>query len=160
MYSQLAEASKEIHNNLTGGDSYCRMVIGNINSTGNEGYLVFFVEGRYPLSSIQARIVDLNTFDAGSLNIEDYLKDVMNIGTLEPGKAFATTKKFILDKERGVNLNAFFGANNGFINQLIRMRFVNNTWVTASQISTMDGKILFQEINPNYPEKDVSVIFR
>jgi len=160
LYSKLADASKEIHNNLTGGDSYCRMDIGSINPAGNEGYLVFFVEGKYPLSSIQARIVDLNSFDATSLTMEDLSKNVMNIGTLEPDKAFVTNKKFLLDKNAGVNLNVFFVANNGFVNQLIRMRFINNVWVTATRISTMEGKILFEDINPNYPEKDTNIIFK
>lgn len=160
LYFKLAEASKEIHNNLTGGDSYCRMDLGNINYTGDEGYLVFFVEGKYPLSSIQARIVDLNYFDATGLTVEDLSKNVVNIGTLQPNKAFVTNKKHPLDKRKGVNLNIFFSANNGYVNQLIRMRYINNKWLSATRILTMmEGKVLFEEIDPNYPENDSKLIF-
>ena len=146
---------------MTGGESYCKMQIWNINSSNDLGYLVFFVEGKNPLTGIQARIVDLNNLDAQPLSIEEINKNVVDIGTLDPDKAFVTKITIKLDKAKGVNLNIFFGANNGFSTQLIRKKFINNKWVSAEQITRLkDNKELYLKIDPDFPSKDKTQIFK
>lgn len=161
LYTKLADANKEIYNNLTGGDSYCKMEIGNINSTNDLGYLVFFVEGKNPLNRIQARIVDLNHFNTQPVSIAEINKNVIDIGTLDPDKALMTQVAIKLDKLNGVNLNIFFGANNGFSTQLIRMRYIDNKWVSAQKIKRdKDNQELYIKIDPEFPIKDKNEIFK
>lgn len=78
----------------------------------------------------------------------------MNVG-------HATIKKYFnLDKEKGVNLNIFFSANNGFFTQLLRMRFINENWYTATKIiRDKDNKVLFTNIDVGYPIRDKKIIF-
>lgn len=161
LYMKLSDANKEIYGNLTGGDSYCKMSIGNINSENDLGTLIFYVEGKNPLNRIQARIVDMNEFNPDKVTIDDLTKNVIEIGTLDPDKAFMTDLKYKMDKSKGVNLNVFFGANNGFTTQLIRMRFAYGKWVTSEKILRYkDGKELFVKIDPDYPIKDKMQIFK
>lgn len=160
LYTKLADANKEIYNNLTGGDSYCKMEIGNINPSNDLGYLVFYVEGKNPLNRIQARIVDLNNFNAQSMSMAEINKNV-DVGTLDPNKALITQYTIRLDKVKGVNLNIFFGANNGFSTQLIRMKYINDKWVSAQQITRLkDNKELYIKIEPEFPSKDKNQIFK
>lgn len=160
LYSKLAEANKEIYSNLTGGDSYCIMEIGNINPTNDIGYLVFAVEGKNPLSRIQVRIVDLDEFNNQPMTMTNMTKNVLDIGTLDPGKAWINGSTIRLDKVKGVNLNIFFSANNGYINQLTRMRFTKDKWTSAIKITNFGGdKELYLKIDPDYPIQDKSKIF-
>lgn len=155
LYSKLVNESKTITNNLTGGDSYCRMDIGNIDDLGNQGQLFFSVEGKYPLSEIQANVIDLNFFDPPSTPEGK----VINIGKLSPNLAFPS-HRLILDKKKGVNINVFFNASGKSFTQLIRMRFINKMWVSAMRISTVQGITLFEKIDPNYPDKDKKLVFK
>jgi len=161
LYTKLADANKEIYSNLTGGDSYCKMEIGNINPANDLGSLIFFVEGKNPLNRIQARIVDLNNFNTQSMTIAEANKNVIDIGTLDPDKALMTQYTIKLDKVKGINLNVFFGANNGFSTQLIRMKYINDKWVSAQQIRRLkDNKELYLKIDPDFPIKDKNQIFK
>ena len=160
LYSKLANANKEIYNNLTGGNSYCIMEIGNINSTNDTGDLIFSVEGKNPLNRIQVRIVDIDEFQNQPMTLADITKNVLNIGTLDPGLAWSNNSKIRLNKANGVNLNIFFTANNGSTNQLIRMKFKNNKWTSAIKITNFEGdKELYLKIDPDYPILDIKKIF-
>ena len=161
LYTKLASASTEIFNNLTGGDSYCYMAISSINPTQNIGYLTFLVNGKYPLNSIQVRIVDLNSLNTEIFTIEKSMENIISIGTLEPDRALTTLNKLKLDPAKGVNLNLFFSANNGFSVQLIRMKFINNEWVSATQVKSITtNKELYREIDPSYPVRNPEDVFK
>ena len=161
LYSKLANINNEIFSNLTGGNSFCRMSIGSINETTNVGNLVFFIEGKNPLSRVQARIYDLNDSDDQILTLQDLSKNIIEIGTLDPERAWSSNFHYKLDKIKGVNLNIFVSANNGFTVQAMRMRFIENTWVRADKIATqIDNKELYIKIDKNYPIKDKKEIFK
>lgn len=152
LYSKLSEKSLAIYENLTGGDSYCRMQIGSINIPNDIGYLYFFVEGKNPLNRVQARIVDLNTFNEQPMTFGNLNKNIIELGTLDPDKVLATETTIKLNKTKGVNLNVFFSAGNGFTNQQIRMRFAKGKWQVATQITNVTGtKELYKKIDPDYP---------
>ncbi len=160
LYSKLADASLNIYQNITGANSYCIMEIGNINATNDVGYLVFAVEGQNPLSRIQARIVDLNEPNNEPMTMTDINKNVLDIGTLDPKKAWMNGSTIRLDKINGVNLNIFFSANNGFTNQLTRMRFTKNKWTSAIRITNFEGdKEFYLKVDPDYPIQDKTKIF-
>jgi hypothetical protein len=161
LYTKLSDANKEIYNNLTGGDSYCKMQIGNINTANDLGTLVFLVEGKNPLNNLQARIVDLDNFNTKTITLADLSRSTINIGTLDPDKALMTQVTITLDKEKGIRLNIFFGANNGFTTQAIRMKFVNGKWTLAERITRdSDGKQLFFKIDKDFPIQDEEKAFK
>lgn len=155
--TQILENTKQI----TGGDSFCRMDIGNINSNNDKGYLIFSVEGKYPLNRISVFIWDLNVPDSVNLSVSDIFKNAYSLGTIDPGIAAVTQKSIQLDKIKGVNLNLQLSANNGATHQSIRMRFVNGKWVRATQITPFgSAKELLVKIDPDYPIQDKEIIFK
>ena len=119
--TQILDNTKQI----TGGDSFCRMDIGNINLNNVKGYLVFSVEGKYPLNRVTVIINDLNVLNSETFSISDLYKNTIHLGTLDPGIGVVTQKSIQLDKIKGVNLSLQFSANNGVTLQSFKMRFVS-----------------------------------
>lgn len=146
---------------VTGGDSFCQLDIGNINSNNEKGFLIFFIQGKYSLSDISATIWDLNVLDYEKLSLTDIYKQTINLGTLFPGTIFMTQFSIQLDTIKGVNLNSQFVTNAGITFQTFRMRFVNRKWVRATQITTLGtSKELFLKIDPDFPIQDKTIIFK
>lgn len=160
LYLKLADVNKGIYDNLNGGDSYCLMDIGNIDLTNDIGHLFFSVQGKNPLNRIQVRIVEVDAFDKEPVTMTSISKNVLDIGTLDPGKSWMNGSKIKLDRTKEIKLNIFFSANNGYTNQLTRMKFVKDKWVSAVKITNFAGdKELYLKIDPDYPIKDKSEIF-
>lgn len=159
LHDKLANQANDIYNNLTGGDSYCRMQF-SFNNANDMADFVFMLQGKYPLKNVTARIVDLNVWGKTPVTIESITKDVINVGDLDPAKPLYVQKRFKLDKVNGVSMNIFFAANNGFTVQKVRMKFINGRWLFAEQISEKKdgGKVLFEKIDSDYPDK--KTIFR
>jgi hypothetical protein len=162
LYSKLATSSLEIYNNLTGGDSYCYclFIVPLSNPSKDIGHISFTLgeKSKSPLRNINARIVDLNSFNTKQTIFENTFKNVI-LEKIELEEYVTLPDKFNLDKEKGVNLNIFFSANNGFFEQLLRMRFINNEWVSAT-IVKRNEQTIYEKIDKNYPEKDVAKIFK
>lgn len=158
LYSKLADKTMDIYHNITGGNSYCIMVIASINN--NIGLLGFELGAgnKYPLKGLSARVVDLNDFDKEKIDISLVLKNILSIGDINPNEMKLTAIKVKLDKDSGVNLNIFFNANNGFFHQLLRMRFIKDHWSRATKI-IRDDQCIFIKIDNDYPEKDENDIF-
>ena len=89
----------------------------------------------------------------------DIFKNLIDIKSIETDGAVQIPTKFHLDKQKGVNLNIFYSANNGFFTQLLRMRFINNEWTSATLVMRNEQTI-FKKIDENYPEKNSSKIFK
>jgi hypothetical protein len=161
LYSKLAEKSLAIYENLTGGDSNCYMQIGNFNSTNDLGNLIFLLNGKNPLNRIQVRIVNLNTFDKETPTLENINKNTIDLGTLDPDNALFTHYTIKLDKTIGINLNVFFTAANGFTVQKIKMRFVQNKWLTATNISDIYGiKQIYRKVDSEFPIPEKEGLFK
>jgi hypothetical protein len=164
LYTKLATSSLDIYNNLSGGDSYCYCFfmfstyyaskdIGNL-------YCKLGNNNKHPLKDVQARIVDLNTFNFKNPTPVDFQKNIYSFGNIESnGAAVSLPNQFKVDKQKGVNLNIFFTANNGSFIQELRMKFINNEWISATVVKRNE-KIIYKKIDEHYPEKDPDKIFK
>lgn len=166
LYSKLASSSLDIYNNLTGGDSfcYCYILMSTYYKSKDIGNFVFRLgqKNKSPLKNINIRIFDINLYEKFGLPTpeEPPIDKIFTLESLETGNVTTVTpEKVKLDKEKGVNLNIFYHANNGSFTQILRMRFINNEWATAT-IVERDSKILYKEIDPDFPEKDLDKIFK
>ncbi|WP_291103445.1 MULTISPECIES: hypothetical protein [unclassified Flavobacterium] len=164
LYSKLASSSLNIYNNLTGGDSYCYcfFLISTYYKSKDTGNLVFKLgdNNKNPLKNVQARIFDLNTYDKENPPTpDDLFKNLINFQSIETDGSVQVPTKYHLDKQKGVNLNIFYSANNGFFTQLLRMRFVNNEWTSATIVIRNEDTI-FKNIDKNYPDKISNKIFK
>ncbi len=164
LYTKLASSSLNIYNNLTGGDSYCYcfFLIPTYYKSKDTGNLIFKLgdNNKNPLKNIQVRLFDLNEYDKENPpNPDELFKNLIDIKSIETDGAVQIPTKFHLDKQKGVNLNIFYSANNGFFTQLLRMRFINNEWTSAT-IVMRNEQTIFKKIDENYPEKNSSKIFK
>ena len=166
LYSKLAISSLDIYNNLTGGDSYCYcfILMSTYYKSKDIGNFAFTLghKNKSPLKNIQARIFDINTFDKENPPTPDDppIDKIINLESLETGNTIQIPSvKFKLDKQKGVNLNIFFHANNGSFTQSLRMRFINNEWTTAT-IVERNGNIIHKEVDKNFPKNDIDKIFK
>ena len=55
---EIARLNQELANSVIGGDSFCYLVISNIDSVKNIGIFVVLHRGKHPLYDVHARIVD------------------------------------------------------------------------------------------------------
>ncbi|HAU8253846.1 TPA: hypothetical protein I7148_21570 [Vibrio vulnificus] len=151
---KIENENRETINHLTGGDSFSWIQIGSMNNATNSGTIVVIHQGRYPLYEVNARIVDLNKFNAlqGNFNIHSLSTTEinLNIGNLIP--ELAVMKQSIqLGHPTAQNYNVFFSARNGTYTQEIRMRKVQGDWKTATRVTNSDGDEIFEQVDKNYP---------
>ncbi len=163
LYAKLASSSLDIYNNLTGGDSYCYcfFIISRANPSLDIGNILFKLgdKSKSPLRNVSARIVDLNSYNIQQPTFDDAFKNIIHLETIEIKGSIVLPNKFHLDKQKGVNLNIFFSANNGDFTQLLRMRFIDGEWASAILVNRNE-KNIFEQVDKNYPEKDITKIFK
>lgn len=167
LYTKLAKSSLRIYQNLTGGDGFCMLTIMFENES-NSG--IFFIKAyktnQSPIRNVEARIVDENNIgidnaksESFSSILENFTKEIIKIDVLEPNTSVITNHKVLLDKTKGVRLNIFFTANSGAFTQLIRMKFLNGQWISATVISR-DDTVIFRSIDATYPKNDLPELFK
>jgi hypothetical protein len=155
LYFELRQTSREIYNQLTGGNSYCTANLQFQNSD-SQGILVVANDGKYPLSFVNIVCSDLNIPNETPNNNRHTYFSIQNI----PGHSSILTKyKYSLDKENGVNLcfNITYPPPKGMSFQHIRMLYVHGIWTFANKIEA-NGKVILK-IDPNFPEKNSDKIF-
>ncbi|HDM8162001.1 TPA: two pore domain potassium channel family protein [Vibrio harveyi] len=154
--------TQETINYMSGGDSIAWLQIGMLNHATNNGTLMVNHQGKYPLYEVNARVVDLNRFQAlqGQLNMQTISTTQINIdvGNLIPGLS-VMNRNMQIGHPTSQDYNVFFSARNGTFTQLIRMRKVTNQWVTATKVQNMNGDIVFEQVDPNYPLTNGQVVW-
>ena len=163
LYSKLNSSSLKIYDNLTGGDSYCYVffIFSTYYPSKDIGglYIRLGEKNKNPLKDVQIRIFDINSYDPENFKPDDLKKNIFNLETINTDMSYNIQDKIHLDKKEGVNLNIFYSANNGVFSQQLRMRFIEDNWVSATIVKRND-KIIFEDIDEKYPEKDKNIIFK
>lgn len=145
-------------NHITGGDSYLSAyVLGNYTMYKlPHANVSIMVNGSYPLHRIQVRIVDENNLEVPTLDSKN--KNTFQLGTLAGGYSVDISEyPIVLDTIRGVNLNFFFDASNGAGTHILKMRYTNGRWRTASR--TYHKRGIVEQIDKEYPTQEPKVIF-
>jgi hypothetical protein len=157
-FAQTMSGIKRNINTVTGGDSFCYL------DFAANGTLPTFVQrGKYPISDVSARIVDLKKFDRLiATNPQPSLQELLSadtsvqLGELTPNAALVRgTVKLVGQSAR---FNIFFSARNGFWTQKLRLRLVGGKWVRAIRVTTTEigrdkkgPKKLFEKIDKGFP---------
>jgi hypothetical protein len=150
---EIAKLNREIVNSVIGGDSFCYLSIGSINPQNNVGILVAVSQGEHPIYDVNARIVDLQKFekikDNLTLQTINQSETHINIGNMIKGTA-SMIRQFPLGNTSKRDFNIFFSARNGLYTQLLRLRKVNDEWVSATKVEK-NGEVIFEKIDDNFP---------
>jgi len=139
-----------IFSQITGGDSYCYVCFTQ-NYLG-ENNLTILHQGQYPLYDLTVRIVDLDKFDESTDSLErahEYQK-IFSIGTMLPNQSNNLCTITLSNQEISKRFNIFFSARNGMFQELLRLKNVNNEWVSAIKVDR--GKTLLESVSENFPK--------
>jgi len=151
-------------NTVIGGDSFCYASIAS-----NVPYVTFVHQGKYPLSNVVARVVDLTQLKAiQAKSARDRLPDeeqralmgtTIVVGELIPGSAVSRNVAFTFSSSGQEDFNVFFSARNGFWEQLIRWRKVEEKWVLATKVTGHGRrKPLYEQIDKNFPRNGKGIV--
>jgi hypothetical protein len=148
--------TNEIITHITGGDSFPCARITNI-SNSNEGIFMIIHNGKHPLYDVTARIVDLQKLETvnSMISSEKVINVEQNIhlGNLIPSHAHMI-KKWKLEREPYQSYNIFFTARNGSFTQLLRLKKILGVWMTASKVTDQNNKLIFENIDKNFPRNE------
>jgi hypothetical protein len=149
LLNNLENSSNKIIDNITGGNSYLYMIIGNISPDNEWGEMIFIHKGENPVYDVFVEYIDL---DEPILPTGNYKRNRFEIGTKAP-KTASTGPKIKLNKAQGLRINVFYSTRRGIINQGLRMIFRNDKWISAYKVSDYDN---LNEINipDDFPMED------
>ena len=156
MAIQGAQSERELRAAVTGGDSWCYLVLGGLSGGGNSALFTAVHQGDCPLYDVSARIVDLDKFDLikDNLSLEALAQAQtnLNLGNLSPKQATLLVTLEI--PEKGVRWNIFFSARNGSFDEKLRLVRVEGRWVSAMRVMRRDGGkqvVLVEQVDPQFP---------
>lgn len=153
---ELRMKSEEIVRYVIGGDSFCYLAIGSIDSQSNVGILMTVAQGEHPIYDVNARIVDLQESEKIKNNLTlqtiSQSETHINIGNMITGTA-SMIRQFPLGDSTERDFNIFFSARNGLYTQMLRLRKINNKWYSATKVEKND-KVVFEQIQEKYPRNE------
>jgi hypothetical protein len=140
-----------IFSQITGGKSFCSANLSQ--SYLDESNLTIMHQGDFPLYDLTVSVVDLDKFNEFKHNpdYEHEYRKLFSIGTMLPKQINNLCKVPVTDKEISKSFNIFFSARNGMFSELLRLKKINNEWVSAMKI--FDGeKTLLESVSDGYPK--------
>lgn len=162
-----SELNKKIANSVTGGDSYCYVIVGNPTKSDTVD-LMLKSEGEYPLYDVEIKIHDMEQ-RVKNLNREKMKNPSRNLSTYDFFSLINKSAKIIKIGNIGPNQGYFLGdiqlpvdsniarydmeimARNGRVLQMVQFRKVNNTWIKAEKI-VFNQKVVSKNISPDFPQ--------
>lgn len=145
-----------IFSQIIGGNSFC---FANLSQSYlGERNLTIMHQGDYPLYDLTVRVVDLDKFNEYSGNPEyaHVFEKTFSIGTMLPKQFNNLCTVSISDQENSKSFNIFFSARNGMFHELLRLKKINNEWVSAIKVDR--EKTLLESVSDNYPKNTAGEI--
>ena len=150
---QTAQLNQELVDSIIGGDSFCYLTVGNIDSVKNIGQFVILHEGKNPLYDVHVRIVDLEKFDQikGKLSFATLKQTDTNIsiGNFAPASA-QMLHQVTLGNGDTRRFTIQFSARNGFFTQALRLKKIHGKWISATKVMR-EGREDYEEVDDEFP---------
>ena len=159
--------ARENISTVTGGYSFCWMQI-NFQFGHPSPFLNH--SGKYPLYEVNVRIVDLNNFRRKIERGEPItLSNEITISVGEvPIDTGGCIERIVIQfsDDSAQDFNVFFLARNGRWTEFLRLRKINDRWLSAIQVSRQynaDGsqvpkEPIFEQVDEGYPRKDKGLV--
>jgi hypothetical protein len=157
MLIDLEVRSNDVVSQITGGDSICHLMYCRPPSPTMLGQFALIHQGKHPLYNVNARIIDVDIWDQianGKMIPLEAMKSDINIkfGDLTPGQALFSNLSISLGNGELRRFSIFFSARNGNYVQQLRLRKINDIWLSASKIDNV--KTPFEQVQDGYPRND------
>lgn len=154
LLNEVDKRTNQMIGHISGGNSFPYFQIGMLESNSNAGVLMAIHEGEHPLYDVNARIVDLHKFERVKSNLSlasmSYCDTNLSIGNMIPSHA-SMIQPWKVENEPTQSYNVFFTARNGSFTQLIRLKKVDGSWVSATKVTNRDNQVLHEKIDSNFP---------
>jgi len=153
---QLARSTETLYGSLTGGSSFCELIIQPIGP--NVAEMTLVSHGDFPLYELSLRIVDLDLFGQTKIKtFDDFAKTqvILNVGNMQPHSAKIIGQLTSDFSKEYKAFNVFFNARNGFFTQGTRLFKINNSWKGATEISGLNKNNLLYKKNDPAISKDL-----
>lgn len=153
LLGQLESKTNEMIGHISGGNSFPWLQIGQINHSSDTGVLVVIHEGEHPLYDVNAQIVDLVKFEQIKQNLSlenrNFADTDIYVGNMIPLHA-RMLRQWKIESCPEQSYNIFFTARNGSFTQLLRLKKINGTWISATIVKKND-EVLHEEVHENFP---------
>ncbi len=153
----LESKTTDMIGHISGGNSFPYFQIGNLDSNTNKGVLMVIPEGEHPQYDVSACIVDLQKFEKVKSSLSfvnmEYSHTNIHIGNLTQTHA-CMVQEWTVENDIEQSYNIFFTARNGSFTQLMRLKKIDGNWVVATKVKNNEDKILYEQIDYNYPKDD------
>jgi hypothetical protein len=131
---EIIRLQREAASAVTGGDSFCYMVLQMADTTAMQVGPMFVHVGRYPLYDVEARLVDVDehrrlteAHDPSAINA--LVGTSMRVGNMTPGLARGPVAALQHPSGRKISFNVFLSGRNGWFSN-----FGNVGWVTVGPL--------------------------
>lgn len=155
LLDELEAKTNNLLGHLSGGDSFCYILLSSLARNSNIGECIVIHQGTYPLYDITARIVDtdemrkINQYTTENLQkCEVYRK----YGTLIAGHCL-NSEVWNLGEGSSRNFNIFWTARNGGFIQHLKFRRVGDRWFHATKV-LRGSSLIHEDIQPDYPRNE------
>ena len=137
---------------ISGGDDYPLIQFCQMDSPNAWGFIVVN-HGKYPLYEVTVRITDLQQLaranDPSSVSSAQ-LGTIIHIGNMIPSQLYRLFKIDVKDYSE-LAFNIFFTARNGNFSQLLRLKKINDSWMSAIKIVNKDGNAIREHVDEIFP---------
>ena len=158
---EVAELTRKAADSITGGDSFCYVILGFLDRTKGIATIHLASKGKYPLYDVSVQIADLQK--PRQLTNQVSLKELfelfhgnrIKLGNLRPGSSFFLGTVKI--EPPGRDYYFYMRARNGFFRQPYLIRFRGKKWTTATKVmKDVVGKPeqfeeLYKRVNKDFP---------
>lgn len=155
LITKLEDTTKETISNITGGDSFAHLTIGELDNTSNSGRLYWLHNGNYPMYDIGASINDINHFTEmssgklGKINFKLCMR-YESLSILTPNSASTGSEIILQDTDKIVYLIQFSARNGMYLQDMI-LRKIHGIWLQATRVVTLEGVTLLEKVDPDFP---------
>jgi len=128
---------------------------------GASGVPTFVHVGKFPLTGVDARIVDLNNFTKrtaqGVTSLQQFLAGDIRvpIGDLTHDTAFLNMQlKIPFSDEKSQDFRIFYSAKNGYWMEDLELRKMDGKWLQALRVRKQDGNktpTIFRRVDKGFP---------
>lgn len=159
-FEEVMRGVQDSINTITGGDSFAYLTFMYLQH--QMAHLCFHHGGKYPLYGVTAKIVDLNKMKEMIANKEPFTMPlrcdiIMPVGDISANAARPMGMITFTGVDRQ-DYNVFFYGRNGFWSQLIRLRWIDNRWISATRVLAADGRtVLYEDVGPAFPRANDEV---
>lgn len=162
LLDEVTTKTTELFNQLTGGDSFCYLMLASVNPAG-KGIPTVIHQGAHPLYNVSVRIVDIERMKefekSDHISFEDVQRAEKHVplGTMAPSQGMILHVDLPLGSGNSRAFNIFFAALNGNFVQVLRFAKVQDRWLSATRVHRGD-KVVYEQVQDGFPRNNEGMI--